>query len=83
MKKRFCTYCGSEMIEFIGDAENYAHHESNKTIPAAVYGITNKAYDKETGAKMKVKAYRCPKDRWWSSKHDSYSIGKPFKHNDI
>lgn len=76
---RFCRHCGKELIERDVPAENY-----NMLITALgrcpIHSfLKNKAFDDETGKKLFVKEYACPKHgQFFGSKHDRYSIGEPF-----
>lgn len=56
MKKEYCTYCGSKMVQM-------------PPIPANKFGnygmYPDDLYDKETGKKRYYNYVKCPNDKWW------------------
>lgn len=76
--KRFCSHCGREMIERDVPAEKYNRLLKVPNHPAIHSYLPNKAFDDETGDKLYVKQYICPRYHRPFSNHDCFSIGEPF-----
>ena len=65
----YCTGCGEKLIPFIDRAGNYRM--------GYMYLLNYSDYDKTTGKKQVMIAYKCPNRRWWTQKidHDYYGMG--------
>lgn len=74
---KYCSYCGSELIEHDVPAEKYGSVFSRFPITTPY-----SAFDSETGKKLFIKEYICPKWKGDSifrdEKHNKYAKGKPF-----
>lgn len=73
-EKKYCSYCGREMIEEIVGAELYKR-------PSLIHGeiyYPYSAFNENTGKRNLIKKYSCPKAKKFFSifYHDVYCVDK-------
>lgn len=75
--KRYCTKCGSQLIEGIAPAEKFSIRNS-----FMLFSPSNYAYDSITGKKQYVKTLACPRYKisWFGfpNNHEYFSIENVF-----